>query len=479
MATRNKNTAKSDCSDEMPTYTSPLEKLCATVTKAAAAPKRVKSGKTVKSTSSSRAPNNSRKGSDVNNSQDCFKTKLIPLENGIDDNRYDGIPHLTLPSPPLPQCSPPTPPSPPRVVTVPNPQVTPSTSANSDHTQGMLMDGFKMMSKELGNTFADTMGRLNNSLLKGIEGLRDHMTSVSGHNEQVENYDDYDDEYHDQEQEHEQEQEMEEGEVYEREKEAPEKVQVNSLTLLGATIAKDEGLDAKVDDKLAGYVQTLMRNKSEEKMVGDLFTSIKQPANCSALSQVMVNPAIWEKMTQDGRSLDAKLQKVQLAITKGATEVTKMYDLLLTMARNGSEDTARVLEHGNSALVSLGAANVDLVQRRRDAIRPSFDTEYAHLFNHNTPFTNFLFGDDLSKNIKEITEDNKLLNNVIRTAKTVQRGKPYTRGQSSRGRGSYPRTRATRGRQGFGQDRPQPYRRPYPSRDTRHTVRRGTSGRRS
>jgi hypothetical protein len=254
---------------------------------------------------------------------------------------------------------------------------------------------------------------------------------------------------------------------------------VNSLNQLAATIAKDDGMGPNIDGKLAGFLQQLMRSKPEEKVLTDLFASIKQPSNCNALCQVVVNPCIWDKMSQEACVLDAKLQKVQLGITKGATEVARMYDTLLNMAKNGVEEAATALEFGNNALVSLGTANVELVQRRREAIKPGFDSEYSHLFHQTSAFTTTLFGDDLSKQIKDITEDNKLISHVVKS-KPAARGKPYTRGQPTRGRGGYTqRARGTRGRSGFQQDRPQPYRRPYqPPRETRN-VRRGTSGRRS
>jgi len=448
-----KSTKTSDLSDVVSApYVSPLEKLVASVTKP---------GRTASSTKSV-----ATKASVV---KDSFKARLIPLDNGIEDSHYDDLPELSLPSPPPPPQSPPLPPP---VIAKPPPlpqASVPSASASSLH--GMMREGFKSMSKDLGDSFANTMGRLNNSLLKGLEGLRDHMTSVS--NGEQEYDEEPDEEYEDQ--------EMEDGEVRENHdrQDVPEAVVSNSLTQLAATISKEDALGDKVDEKLAEIVQVIMRSKPEEKVVGDLFTSIKQPANCSALAQIVVNPPIWDKMSQDGRSLDAKYQKIQLAIIKGTTELTRMYDMLLTMSRNGVEEASQALIHGNNALVSLGAANVDLVQRRRDAMKSSFDSEYNHLFNHNTQFTNFLFGDDLSKNIKEITEDNKLLSSVVRSSKQSFRGKPYARGQATRSRGSYPRTRASRGRQNFGQDRPQTYRRQYPSRDSRSTVRRGTSGRRN
>jgi len=126
--------------------------------------------------------------------------KLIPLEHGIED-RYGKIPVLSLPSPPpLPLQPPPElPPAPaPPAAAVPAP-------AETQSMQGMFIESFKFLSEELGNTFSDTLGRLNNSLLKGLDGLREHMTNVTGAGPLQE--EEYDDDYH--------EEAMEEGELRE------------------------------------------------------------------------------------------------------------------------------------------------------------------------------------------------------------------------------------------------------------------------
>ena len=465
MASRARN---SDISAKKTTYSSPLDRLTEKAKKAE------KPNKT-RSTSVSKVLITSK----PKESESVFPTKLIPLENGIDDNRYDDLPQLSLPSPPLPRVSPP-----PRIVP-PTPATAPTAQAaqgKSDLSmQDLLLKGFKSLSDDLGNSFANTMGRLNNSLLKSMDGLRDQMNYV-GSTEDPEECVEYEDE----------DRGLEEGEVQEEDRpQENEVLQVDSLNQLTATLTKDDGLGPDVDAKLGANIQLLMRGKPEEKAIGELFAGIKRPANCSALTQVVVNPAIWEKMPQDGRNQDAKLQRVQLALTKGATELTKFYDTVLSLARNGVEEAASALEFGNNALVCLGIANVDLVQRRREMIKPHFDSDYAHIFHNSTPFTANLFGDELAKQIKEISDDNKLISNVVRKQQTSQRGKPYARGQpaaaqsnyrgGSRGnyQSSYPRARGGRSRQNFGQDRPQPYRRPYPSRDVRHNVRRGTGGRRS
>ena len=53
-------------------------------------------------------------------------------------------------------------------------------------------------------------------------------------------------------------------------------------------------------------------------------------------------------------------------------------------------------------------ANFELNQRRRDAIRPQFKSEFAKgLCTSSVPADKFLFGGDTAKRVKEIAELNK------------------------------------------------------------------------
>ena len=484
MATRlTKSSLKKDKTSNSAEFVSPLERLCALTP--AVTPKKalkpVKPAKPAKPVKQTKPESNVNKhiGQEAINAvpgyqvaSNSYKTRLIPLENGIDGHVYDA-PQLVLP--PLPQGTPPQ--SPPLLA--PHAPPIPTAAQGQAQAQPSMQEMLQMLTSQIGNTFQDSLGRLNNSLLRGLDGLKEHMNSVTGQGDD-EQYSEYD--YGDQ--------EVEDGEVRDDDvRDNPEmeghmeQAEVNdSLSILVATIAKDDGVGSKLDSKLAATVQRLMRTKPEEKVVSELFASIKQPENCDALSQVVVNPCIWDKMPQESRNLDSRLQKVQLGIAKGATAVARMYDGLLRMANNGVEEAADILAHGNNALISLGTANVEMVQRRREAIKPSFDAEYAHLFHPTTSFTTALLGDDLSKQIKDITEDNKIINHVVKAKPSSARGKPYARGQQFRGRVSYSqRSRGSRGRpaSGFQQDRPQPYRRPYQSQREQRPVRRGTTGRRS
>ena len=65
------------------------------------------------------------------------------------------------------------------------------------------------------------------------------------------------------------------------------------------------------------------------------------------------------------------------------------------------------------SLVCLGAANWELVQRRREALKPQISRHYSHLCAQKTPYTDMLLGDNITKQIKDITDDNKVTDKVL------------------------------------------------------------------
>ena len=56
----------------------------------------------------------------------------------------------------------------------------------------------------------------------------------------------------------------------------------------------------------------------------------------------------------------------------------------------------------------LANANQELNYRRRELMRPQLNTNYRHLCSPSNPVTAKLFGDDLLKAVKGITDTNRL-----------------------------------------------------------------------
>ena len=133
-----------------------------------------------------------------------------------------------------------------------------------------------------------------------------------------------------------------------------------------------------------------------------------------------------------------------------------LYDVLqLRNSANG--DQRNVLTH---MAVLLLSANGELNLKRRDLIRPDLNKQYAPLCNPSTAVSTFLFGDDLNKEVEELTKSQKLSNKVTPKRRMEPYKVPASRGVRGRGRFGHS---AGRGRassnsflgQGRGHARPQ------------------------
>ena len=51
------------------------------------------------------------------------------------------------------------------------------------------------------------------------------------------------------------------------------------------------------------------------------------------------------------------------------------------------------------ALAMLGHVHVELIQRRREVIKPNLNKKYFSLCSSQTPLTEILFGDDLQSQL--------------------------------------------------------------------------------
>ena len=118
-----------------------------------------------------------------------------------------------------------------------------------------------------------------------------------------------------------------------------------------------------------------MQQKPEEESEKKLFWKILRPENCSGLSKITVNQVIWDRASAEARTGDVKMQRVQNALVKGTTTVALIADLVLKSSEDKDNiDTTVLLDKlwklTEDSLCCLGAANWELLQRRREALKP-------------------------------------------------------------------------------------------------------------
>ena len=127
------------------------------------------------------------------------------------------------------------------------------------------------------------------------------------------------------------------------------------------------------------------------------------PSNCP-LSIRLVNSELWRIMSSNQRKGDVKLAKLQKSLVKvvaGAlnifTEVQKEKFEIQTIAQMVADINAIVEK-----------VSYDLSLKRRELIKSSLKPEFRSLCSANNEPTELLFGDDLTKHVKDLTMTNRL-----------------------------------------------------------------------
>ena len=177
---------------------------------------------------------------------------------------------------------------------------------------------------------------------------------------------------------------------------------------------------------MAEIVKSLLNEKLPKEKLSEVQAKYLRPQNCTNLAQApKSNKQIWQQLRQETRNTDSAFHKGQSLLISGLYAV-------LQMCNSSSGEQKNALTH---TAVLLLSANRDLNLKRRDFIRPDLNKQYASLCNPSTTISTFVFGDDLNKEVEELTKSNKLSNKVT----PKQRMEPYKvpGGRGMRGRGRF------------------------------------------
>ena len=100
-------------------------------------------------------------------------------------------------------------------------------------------------------------------------------------------------------------------------------------------------------------------------------------------------------------SVDSNMQEIQDAVVKSAIIITKV---LVSCSDIIPPDK---IESGADALGLLGQANKLINVRRRELHKSNLNKDYHYFCASSHKYTDLLYGDDISKNVKEIQDVNK------------------------------------------------------------------------
>ena len=163
------------------------------------------------------------------------------------------------------------------------------------------------------------------------------------------------------------------------------------------------------------------------------------PNNCNHLTPVLVNEEIWDLMARKTKTVDLAFQKVQEQLVPGLSALTILANQLLKDIQNSkTTDTAAVSQKLMDGTALVGSANWNITMKRHELIKPDLSLPYTPLCKENIKPSTKLFGDDLSKHVKEMADARKAgqqMQKGVTPARIVKqkgyRPKPYDRPQTS------------------------------------------------
>ena len=190
-------------------------------------------------------------------------------------------------------------------------------------------------------------------------------------------------------------------------------------------------------------VNNILTGELSQDSVKERGEKYPPPANCKYLTATMVNEEIWDLLSRKNRSVDLAFQRVQEPLVHGLSSLTILANRLFKdIQSTKTVDARETLKQVMDSIALFGHANWKLNMKRREIIKPDLNPPYTRLCKEEIKPTIKLFGDDLSKHLKEMSEVKrarqqmqKVANGSAHTAKASslknQQSKPYDRPQNN------------------------------------------------
>ncbi|XP_071955992.1 uncharacterized protein [Antedon mediterranea] len=169
----------------------------------------------------------------------------------------------------------------------------------------------------------------------------------------------------------------------------------------------------------ADSVNYMITTPLEEKYMTENCQKYPKPINCQNLLVPRVNPLIWENLTPNVQNLDLKIQKCQKPLVKGLVAFLRSADELPTLTKTQEDSVAL-----------LASAHFELNQLRKELIKPDLNARYTHLCKTRVKTTEWLFGNNLHKAVKELEEEQKTVG-VMKNRQGQYRSHRFTPYQNS------------------------------------------------
>ena len=172
--------------------------------------------------------------------------------------------------------------------------------------------------------------------------------------------------------------------------------------------AKDEFSD-DVHSDLATTINSGMKSNHSQSACKELMDKYLVPRNCEFIRVPLINPELWnsDNLMEPYKGNDKMLFKNQRITTKAMLPVVQIMNKCLQ--DNTKTD---IFDLACDAFQILVYGHRDMSQTRRQFLEPAVSKQYRKLCQSSVPVTEHLFGDDLHKQMRDLNEAQKLIQDL-------------------------------------------------------------------
>lgn len=174
---------------------------------------------------------------------------------------------------------------------------------------------------------------------------------------------------------------------------------------------EDEATGDNVNEDLAHIAKKRWGKKLTSDKIKGLVEKYKCPQNCPDLKSIKVNPEIWAQIDSHKRKSDLNHSNIQQMIRKITVATLEVSNLYIS----GKMDDKTMSQHTVNVIAMLAHTHSQLSQLRRDNIRPALKQEYKTICSTEPTNSNLLFGDELSKKLKDAREASRIGRSLTKT----------------------------------------------------------------
>ena len=159
-----------------------------------------------------------------------------------------------------------------------------------------------------------------------------------------------------------------------------------------------------ITEKVASLIYNMAFGGLSPETVKERVDKYPPLENSKFLCTTAINEEVWDLLPRRSRTVDLAFQKIQEFLVQGLSSLSILGDQLVKDLQTRKPTNVRQLL---DSIALVANANYKLNMKRRELIKPDLNPPYTRLCKEDIKPSTKLFGDELSKHLKDMTEAKK------------------------------------------------------------------------